>query len=295
MRIRTMMACIAALVLLASACAPVKTDVGNLLTNASIRDKPYSQVLEQRIASAEQNVTPDQQRPDYLPAAMFARLLPMPKDFYQVRMLVRLGRIADLDTLEEQYWQQPEFFPNFEEIGVKVLQNPPKDRWGAAGLASYPAETIETIVPGETAKSVFYLKSNYLVETYQGISLGATYPATLGISQGVALPDGNRSVTQDPDVVKNYFDVKVTPAQFVLEPNFPIYSVNGTKKVMVEVTAKSGTPQGDYVIALETQSVPKDLTTTWTRQYLNLYTDGSSTKLDRPYYSMFVHVTNGGS
>ena len=265
-------------------------------TNATIRSKPYSQDLENRLKAAISNDTSNNNtaRPDYLPPEMFARLPPMPGDFYQVRELVRIGRITDFDKLEDRYWQQPEFFPHFEDLGLPILQNPPKDRWGAYGIATYPADSVSSINPGESLDVYFFIKSNYLVETYQGIDLAVGYPAKADIISGYDLPDGAKKVEQDPNTTQKHITATVDPAIFILEPNFPIYNTNGTRKLKMTINVSSDTPPGNYVISLDTAPVPKDIEEGWLKQYLNLYTSGSMTKLDRPYYQAFVHVNGGG-
>jgi hypothetical protein len=233
------------------------------------------------------------ERPDYLPAAMFERLPPMPADFYQIRQLVRLGRISDLATINESYWQQPEWFPHFEDIGVPLLQQPPKDRWGAYGIAVYPADSVSTIRAGESLDMYFYIKSGYLVETYQGVALVTNYPSQAQVGAGADLPEGQREVVQDTAVAKRHIDVNVEPNPFVLEPNFPLYNVGGTRRVKVTISADDTTPPGDYVVTLDTGTVPAENEDEWMKQYLNLYTSGGMTKLDRPYYQAFIRIIGG--
>jgi hypothetical protein len=221
---------------------------------------------------------------------MFSRLPAFPKDFYQIRTLVRTGRITDFGDLEERYWMQPEFFPNFEEIGAPLLSHPPKDRWGAYGIAVYPADSVSVIEDGKSLDIFFFIKSNYLVETYQGVNLVPAFPEKTEIESGFQLPGGATGVKQDPKLAKDYFDVSVAPGLFILEPNFPIYNINGTRKIKLTITAKENTPPGNYVIGLDTDQVPRWQEEEWVKQYLNLYTSGGMTKIERPYYQAFIQV-----
>lgn len=262
-------------------------------TEAPVREESYSEELEKRIAAELANGTQISGRQDYLPEEMFSRLPEFPEDFYQIRTLVELGRITDLENLEPEYWMQPEFFPYFEEIGLELLQNPPEGRWGAYGIATYPGDSVSTIVAGESLNMYFFIKSSYLVETYQGINFEILFPETAEITSGVELPDGSKSVEQDSDEARNYFQVEVDPNPFVLEPNFPIYNLNGTRKIKVSITAKEDTPEGNYVVALDTSDVPEEYEQEWLMEYLNLYTSGGMTKIDRPYYQAFIHVVGG--
>jgi len=259
-------------------------------TVAPIKEKSYDPALEARIAQAMANDSTKSDRPDNLPPDMFKRLPEFPKDFYQIRTLVRTGRITDFANLEERYWMQPEFFPNFEEIGVPLLSHPPENRWGAYGIAVYPADMVSTIEQGKSLDTYFFIKSNYLVETYQGVNLIPIYPSHTAIQSGFELPDGSKEVKQNSSIVKDYFDVKVEPNPFILEPNFPIYNINGTRKIKMTITVKENTPPGEYVVGLDTGTVPESYEQQWLKAYLNLYTSGGMTKIERPYYQAFVQV-----
>ncbi len=262
-------------------------------TKALVKEKAYSPELEQRIAQEEIKEKPGEKRPDYLPEKMFASLPAFPTDFYNVRTLVRTGRITDFANLEEKYWMQPEFFPHFEDIGVPILQNPPKDRWGAYGIATYPGDSAGSIAQGESLDFYFFIKSSYLVETYQGINLEPVFPPEAAIEEGFEFPDGTKKVNQNPTLAKKYLTVDVSPNPFILEPNFPTYHFNGTRKVKVTITVAKDTPPGKYVIGLDTGKVPYDDEQRWLKEYLNLYTSGGMTKIDRPYYRAFIQVVEG--
>ncbi len=263
-------------------------------TAAEIRDKPYSAALEERLAKELGNETDKITRPDYLPEEMFVRLPEFPEDFYNVRSLVRLSRITDFENLEEEYWMQPEFFPHFEDLGVPLLQNPPEGRWGAYGIATYPADSMATIIPGESLDMYFFIKSNYIVETYQGINLVQVFPDSVQIESGFEMPDGSKTVEQDGDKIREHFSVDVSPNPFILEHNFPVYNVDGTRKIKVTITVAEDTPPGNYVIGLDTGEVPEEYEQIWLKDYLNLYTSGGMTKIDRPYYQVFIEVVDGG-
>ena len=287
-----------AMLLVLAACSntPEQTDdLGDLqvTTKAPVRDKPYSEELEKRIAAELNAGNRIEVRPDYLPDVMFAQLPDFPTDFYSVRTLVRSGRIADLEELEPRYWQQPEFFPKFEEIGVPLLQNPPEGRWGAYGLASYPAESIATIEAGDSIDLYFFMRSNYLVETYQGVSLKPYFPNYLDISTGIEMPDGTKEVRQEN--VAGYFTVDTSPEVFLLEPNFPLFRINGTKKIKVTITVDPSTPEGNYIVALTTGDLPEEQEQVWLKRYLTKYVGAGMTKLDRPYYAAFINVKRGGN
>jgi len=253
-------------------------------------NKAYDPELEERVAEAlERGETFEQDRPDYLPENMFSLLPEFPKDFYSVRQLVRTGTISDFGELEEEYWKQPEFFPNFEDIGLPILQNPPKDRWGAQGYMTYPADTLSMVRPGEQLDVYFFIKSSYLVETYQGIMFDHSFPSSAQVTGG-ELPEGGTAVQQDPETTASYFTVEITPNPFILEPNFPVFRPKGTVRMKATITASPETPPGNYVVAFDTIEVPEEQESLWIKQYLNRYVSGTMTKLSKPYHQAFLTV-----
>lgn len=274
MKLRAILTILALLVLVTSlaSCLDKSNDVGGL------EDGSYDEEIQVST------------RPDYLPEEMFNRLPTFPEDFYQVRELILSGEIIDLGSLSDEYWLQPEFFPQFEETGLPLLQNPPKDRWGAYGVIVYPGDSISTIVPGESIDLYFFIKSGYLVETYQGISLEAVYPESVNVEPGLELPDGSKQIDQNSSEVKELFDVKISPDIFVLESNYPVYNLGGTQRIRVTVQVLEETPEGIYVVGIDTGTVPEEYEQEWLAEYAGLYASGSMTKFDRPYYQAFINV-----
>lgn len=271
----------------------INTYRNRIRTGAEIMDTAYSDDVAKAL---EKNAGPPgngETRPSYLPDSIFENLPPFPRDFYKVRSLIQSGRLVDFASLEEEYWQQPEFFPHFEDIGVPLLANPPEGRWGAYGIATYPADSVGSIAPEGSIEMVFFIKSNYLVETYQGVYLETVYKDSTAIESGFEMPDGTRTIKQNASRMKDHFTINVEPNPFVLYPNFPKYHLNGTRKVNVTITASSDTPPGNYVIGLDTAKVPYEYEQKWLREFLNLYTSGGMTKIDRPYFQAFVEVKGG--
>jgi hypothetical protein len=254
--------------------------------------KQYSSVLEDKIKLYGTAVNDSAvSKRSYLPAEMFVNLPEMPDDFYEMRSVVQTNKVKDLSQIGEEYWQQPEWFPLFEE-NLKLLQNPPENRWGAQGYMSYPADSVSVVDPGNLLNIYFYIKSGYLVETYQGIKLEASFPESSTVGGMESMVDGTKTVTQNKDVSK-YFEVKIEPDLFILEPNFPIYKINGTRRIHATVKVNENTPSGNYAIAIDTASVPEDKEQEWILEYKNLYVSGGMTKIDRPYYQAFITVRGG--
>ena len=107
------------------------------------------------------------------------------------------------------------------------------------------------------------------------------------------MPDGSKWVEQNTSEARDHFTVKVSPNPFLLEPNFPIYNINGTRRIKVTITVSEDMPPGNYVVGLDTGEVPYEDEQRWLREHLNLYTSGGMTKIDRPYYQAFIMVAGG--
>jgi hypothetical protein len=246
---------------------------------------PLEIAIEQRLQGAEDI----KKRQTDLPAIFFKNLPPFPEDFYRVRILVLYGKISNLDIIGENYWKQPEFLPGFEDTAVPLIKNPQVGRWGAFGFGVYPGDTRVTASPGSEFVVKTFVHTSWLVETYQGVRLFPEY------RKEVDLPyqdlQGSTKVTQDPEVVKNYFEVSVDPELMVLEPAFPIVEKGWIQKLNVKVKVKPNTPPGTYVIGINAGAPSPEVNDKMMMKYLNRYTTGGSTVgVGRSFYQIAVFV-----
>lgn len=249
-------------------------------------------------------------RPNYLPEKMFAKIPEMPKDFYQMRVMVEYNKIKDLSRIEPKYWLQPEWMPQetFEKIWVPVLQNPPINRWGGNGYTVHPGDSVATVSKGEDFYLYTYISSGLLIETYQGIHLVNTFPETGTIEMMFKFPDGTGTVTQNPSIAKNYFDVEyeyINPYldnetkehwnllqedSFVLEPSFPVFSEKWKYLIKIHVTIDPKTPTGKYIIATDISAPSNDFNQEMYWKYKTRYTPGGTISIGRPWHRLFLEV-----
>ncbi len=240
--------------------------------------------IQAEIDAAKQKIT----RPDYLPAVVYKNLPPFPEDFYTIDLLIFLGRITDIIDLDEKYWKQPEFYPGFED-NINLIANPERGRFYGIGYGAYPGDIGAEAGPGDDFTVASFFHTSWLVETYQGMQMNVVYPSDTNVpSQNL---EGNQaSVKQDPEVVKNYFEVTATPDIFLLEPANPIFGSNWAQKVLVHVKIKEDTPKGIYVIGINPTTPPKEYGQKWTKQYLTKYVDASAGVIGRPFVRIIVDV-----
>jgi hypothetical protein len=246
---------------------------------------PLEVAIDERLKSAE-NI---KKRQTDLPAIFFKNLPPFPEDFYRIRILVLYSKISNLDLLSENYWKQPEFLPGFEESAVRLIKNPQPNRWGAFGFGIYPGDTRVFVSPGTEFNVTTFVHTSWLVETYQGIRLVTEY------QKEIMLPyqdlQESQKIVQDPERVKQYFDVSVSPEVLVLEPSFPIMEKDWIQKVKVYVKVKPETPPGTYVIGVTVGTPPADFNDKMMMRYLNVYTTGGTTTgVGRSFYQIAVVV-----
>ena len=240
---------------------------------------------------AYQNIGTPAQRPDYLPSVVFSKLPPFPKDFYSIALLVRLGKFTDMNKIGEAYWKQPEFYPQFIEQGVSLYQHPDTGRWTAFGLGATPSEVVVLNPRSGEIDLAFFMFSSWTVQTYQGMMLNYDFPKSseLVYSQ---FPDTSKNLTQDPDKVRQYFDVEITPKEILLQPNFPVFEKDWTQKISVKIRVKNA-PPGRYGIGIGSQPPSQEKADEWLWTYKERYTSGAgiAANVGRPWDSIFIDIT----
>ena len=247
--------------------------------------------VEAWLAAYRQAPTPiTKDRVDYygLPAAMFSKLPPMPGDFKAIKALFEQNRWVK--PVPPEYYGQPEWYPTFESIGVRVIKNVSTSRFGGNGYMVYPSDSVLYMHPGDSMLRQFWVRSGFVVITYQGMSWAPVYPASAKLLGVYSLADGSRTVAQDPVLASTYFTVEITPNEYVLPPDFPMFAANATVEMQINVTVHPGTPVGNYAIGIDTVPVSAGAEQAWTETYLTRYTSGGMINADRPKYLIFVSV-----
>ena len=246
--------------------------------------KPYSKDLEVRLTNFED--CPDKLNRGYLPRKMFCQIPNLPDDFEEMMILVEYQKITDLSLINESYWKQPEFFPNWEMV-LPVLQTT-TNRVGVTIPNTYPADAGLSLKAGDSIDVIFFMRSSPQSYFYKGINLYATYPEETTLLQ--ELPDGTTSIIQDVDKVDSYFEVTYTPDTFILEPSYPVFREGWAKKIVITINAKSNTPKGYYVLGTEITSPNAEQDLEWLLKYKTKYSTGGIQKIDRPWHQTYIKV-----
>ncbi len=210
------------------------------------------------------------QRASYsLSPAVFSQLPPPPTDFNRIVSLYRDGKFGDESFFTEKYYLQPEFYPSYLKSGLGYWTSPSTTHWGASGFGSYPVYDSFEVRRGGKASAKFFMHSGYGVRARQAISLKATVVEKEGSGS-------LRAGVRDP--------------VFMLGPNFPSFSRNWARDVVVEVEASSGTPAGEYYIKVYAGRPDKESLESL-GEGIGDYSHGLMTAADRPVFEARVVVT----
>jgi hypothetical protein len=180
---------------------------------------------------------------------IFADLPPIAKDFSEIAYLLANGKYFAIGFLEEEYYKQPEFYPNFKEYGLRYWMQPDPKYWTPHGCGSYPAEQWATIKKSDEFVGVVFFYTSWGVQTFQGLTL---------------MPNSE---------ARKYFDIEITPQTFLLEPAFPKFYENWAYKIVIRGKPKPDTPPGTYQIGINVESPPADKRAEWEFKYRNIYFD----------------------
>ncbi|MFH1391145.1 MAG: hypothetical protein ABIH20_02420 [Candidatus Diapherotrites archaeon] len=246
--------------------ADVKEDSRVLPTEFAVRQQYFEEAFKPKRdeydlfeSAADHLGIPIEDVPEYFTLnseyEIFDQLPPIPEDFSEVSFLFANGRTYDIGSFSEEYFLQPEFYPNFKEIGLRYWAKPDAKYWGTSGYGSYPAEQFDTLsLSGRTDfTAVVFFYTSYGVQTYQGTSIIPT-----------------------KETLEN-FDVEITPDTFVLTPTFPRFSADWGRQLVIKGKLKEGKPPGQYSVNFSIVAPPIEKKREWSFKYRNLYFDASNT------------------
>jgi len=101
-------------------------------------------------------------------------------------------------------------------------------------------------------------------------------------------PKSGKIIVQNPEEVKNYFDIKITPDTFLLGKTYPIFEPTWSQKVEIDV--KSTAPKGEYVISFMATPPSKEYDTKWFNQHEFNYHAIGNVGVGGGLYQIFVVV-----
>lgn len=242
------------------------------------------------------NAVPNYVRPKYclgticIQPEVFESLPDYPTDFIEIDLLIEHSKIPILENFtegvpDENYYQQPEFYPTWESKGTEDFLSPTPGYFAMKGLGAYPGDmVIKPVKAGQDLIAITFFHSGWGVIKWQGMGLEIIYP-----SEG-STEMGRFRVSQYPSKVKDYFDVKVEPRNILLEPSYPVFYPGWTQKVKFDIHINENTPPGKYLIGISAGSPPPELSAKWLKELRLRYTEGGIAGIGRANYQIFIEV-----
>ena len=210
---------------------------------------------------------------------IFGDLPKFKQDFFDIVNLIYDGKITDYTRVKEEYWKQPEFYVGW--FGAYQRNYPDNDpnMYAVEGYGFFPLIKEVTANKGETFDVSCYFKTNFGIETYQGLIIKPYFPdsgkdmlgnvifeqpsnAASYLKPKITNPDDSLF-----DEVKDnlrYTNVDESDWMVVLNPTYTVirdkYGVmerykgfydDWVRLLSLEVEVSDSVPSGDYVIALK--------------------------------------------
>lgn len=152
-------------------------------------------------------------------------------------------RYIELCDLSEAYYLQPEFYGDSWTRGNYFYTNHDYSRWAVHGHGAFPANMMfqfgDPTVGAWISDCLFY-RTGWGVETYQGIKL---VPAE-----------------------SEYFDITITPDEFLLPPTYPVFSEGWVKRLTITVSIKKTPPAGTYILNVDSHAPSVENSTKWYKE-----------------------------
>lgn len=174
----------------------------------------------------------------------------VPEDFGEINYLMQNGKFFALETLTENYWKQPEFYPSWKNC-PKYWTEPDPRYWTPNGYGSYISNQFTIVSKGEEFYAVVYVHSGCGVQTWQGTRLEVSNNA------------------------RDYFNLSITPNEFLLEPMFPQVSYEWVKRIEIKGNIKESTPEGVYEILIDVFPPTQQKANEWSEKYKTMYFNAS--------------------
>jgi len=183
----------------------------------------------------------DRESYDISPRA-FVKLPFIPYDWGKIKYAFDMGYYSILSRATEDYYLQPEFYDDWETVGMSFYGNP--DKVCRAGFFSMPSGQRLYTRAGSTIDTFMLVHSSFCVGNKQGISFGAVYP-----SEGIT--DDGIEYKQDPGFVERFISLDFSPNDVVLGGTYPGFDMDWASKVTISVSVSDLAPRGIYVVAID--------------------------------------------
>lgn len=224
--------------------------------------------------------------------SVFEMLPEFPNNFYDIWNFVYYGKYNIPEnffneTPDENYYRQPEFYANdFKEQFLHyytILKPNVSVPYNVAGSGPYPGDTgVLNMTQGDTTRVITYWHAGPGIVKYQGFKLMPVYPEHSKLRMADIVID------QDIRIAEQCFGIKITPENILIEPTYPVFFPNWTRKIEMDITVKDGCPSGKYMIQL----IPGDLDSEVEQQWIRQYGLKLSSIVSGGQWQIYVEVVN---
>ena len=206
-------------------------------------------------------------------------------EFQAISVMLKDNKIKPID-IGKEFYKQPEFFPSHSRGISYEIYLYPGGRPAICCEGAYPGKAIvPQAVPGESGQFSTFFLSPPGATHFRGAQFIYVFPQTFGAE--------GKTYTQNPETVKNYFDVEITPNVFLFKPTYPKYQYDWNTQVIVNVKVKENTPPGHYAIGVTLVAPPEEINYKWQLEYKLSYTPtltGGMFSTGSPPYTIVMNV-----
>ena len=155
---------------------------------------------------------------------VFESLPPTPKCFHSVVEAYHAHQLMDDFFFSEEYFLQPEFYPEFLGSGKNQWVDPNPTHWGIVGYGAFPLQREFVMHAGETKKIRLFVHAGFGVRAFQGMGIRVAYK----------YPDTPKAL----DVILEESALQ----GFVLGPTFPKIHPSWARPIDIELHVKENAP-----------------------------------------------------
>ncbi len=164
--------------------------------------------------------------------SVFESLPPLPPCFFPLVHAYQSGSFTDGFFFDSSFYSQPEFYPNFESVGLKYWTQGAADRVGVVGVGLFPVAS-KVVLPREVDYDLrLFVHSSFGVRDFQMVRLEAVFqnPGDAQFAR-VSLDSG-------------------ASEGFILGPTFPKFDSLWVRPINLTVHFSAGAPNREYPFLL---------------------------------------------